>query len=43
MMWGMETVGNDVRNTADLRKDIWFMLEWHLRYLLLVFVGRQAQ
>ena len=27
-----------MRNTADLRKGIRFILEWHLRY----FVGRQA-
>ena len=29
---------NSMRNTADLRKDIRFILGWHLRYI----VGRQA-
>ena len=27
-----------MRNTADFRKDIRFILEWHLRYI----IGRQA-
>ena len=42
IMWGME-IGKRLsekrmRNTADIRKDVWLVLEWHLRYI----VGRQA-
>ena len=42
MMWEME-IGKRLAekrmgNTADLQKDIRFVLEWHLRYV----IGRQA-
>ena len=44
MMWGMEIgkrlAEKRMMNAADLRKDIQFKLEWHLRYQYIV--ERQA-
>ena len=41
-MWGMEIgkrlAEKRMRNTADLRKDVQFILEWYLPYV----VGRRA-
>ena len=37
--WKLENsrqIGVCMRNTADLRKDIRFILEWHLRYIVII-------